>query len=378
LVDPLAASPELRLGPGEIVDPMGAGREMLTDIEVPIVIVGFRNPQDVVTCLKAIGTQRGAPKFQVFVCENGGSSAFEALETALLEAEEPGPSGAETMNTAPGDFVRVRRLRLAGFQAPVVIGEAGENFGYAGGANAWIRPFLAEKGWTAVWILNPDTLPEPDALAALVDYAKRRNKGMIGSRLMMPGRSDVAWSRGLKWNKWSVKLTALDVLAPISPAPDPEDVETRMDSPTGCSMYVTRECIERVGLMDESFFLYWEETDWGVRAKPACGVGYAHNSVVSHVGGTTTGAVRKRSERSALAVYLPYRNQLHFVRRHHPGWFAWRCSCPFCEPVNFSPSGRRAISSPRFRGWRPDCEARLEDRIISSSVSTGKNKLCPQ
>jgi hypothetical protein len=71
----LAASPQLRLSPGEIVDPTGVGREMLTDVEVPIVIVGFRNPQDVVTCLKAIRTQRGAPKFQVFISENGGSSA---------------------------------------------------------------------------------------------------------------------------------------------------------------------------------------------------------------------------------------------------------------------------------------------------------------
>ena len=58
---------------------------MWTNIEVPIVIVGFRNPQDVVACLEAIGKQRGAPNFQVFICENGGSSAFEVLERALLE-----------------------------------------------------------------------------------------------------------------------------------------------------------------------------------------------------------------------------------------------------------------------------------------------------
>ena len=260
----------------------------------------------------------------------------------MSEADGLGRGGTETVDTLSDDFVRARRLRLAGFLAPVMIAEARENFGYAGGANAWIRPFLAEEGWTAVWILNPDTLPEPDALAELVDYAKRRNKGMIGSRLMMPGRSDVAWSRGLKWNKWSVKLTALDVLAPISPAPDPEDVEARMDSPTGCSMYVTRECIERIGLMDEKFFLYWEETDWGVRAKATCGVGYAHNSVVSHVRGTTTGAVRKRSERSALAVYLPYRNQLHFVRRHHPGWFAWTVFVSFLRTGQFLAVGSKS------------------------------------
>ena len=40
-----------------------------------------------------------------------------------------------------------------------------------------------------------------------------------------------------------------------------------MDSPTGPSMYVTRTCIEQIGLMDESFFLYWEEVDWAIRAK---------------------------------------------------------------------------------------------------------------
>src|SRR5579871_4921510 len=112
---------------------------MLTNIEVPIVIVGFRNPQDVVDCVQAIGKQRGAPKFQVFVCENGGSSAFDALEQGLLAREERGAGGAETVNRPVGDFVRVRRLRLAGFEAPVVIGEAPENLGYAGGINAWVQ-----------------------------------------------------------------------------------------------------------------------------------------------------------------------------------------------------------------------------------------------
>ena len=140
-------------------------------------------------------------------------------------------------------------------------------------------------------------MPEPDALAALVDYAREtRSKGMIGSRLMMPGRSDVAWSRGLKWNKWSIKLTALDILAPISLRPTLEDVETRMDSPTGCTMY-GHERMHRTGRADRRVLPpLRRETDWGVRAKPTCGVGYAHNSVVSHISGTTTGAVSNRAE----------------------------------------------------------------------------------
>ena len=63
---------------------------------------------------------------------------------------------------------------------------------------------------------------------------------MVGSRLMIPGQFEIASSRGLKWNKLSARLTGVDIFAPVSPEPDPEDVERRMDSPTGPSMYVTR------------------------------------------------------------------------------------------------------------------------------------------
>ena len=245
--------------------------------------------------------------------------------------------------------MRACRLRLAGGQATVAIGEARDNFGYAGGINAWLRPLLAEPGWTAIWILNPDTWPEPDALAELVAYAEKRGKGMVGSRLMIPGRSDIASSRGLKWNKLSARLTGVDIFAPVSPEPDPEDVERRMDSPTGPSMYVTRNCIERIGLMDESFFLYWEEVDWAIRAKAECGVGYAHKSVVPHVMGTTTGSAGGRAKRSAFSVYLGHRNQLHFVRRHHPRWFLWTLFVRSSEAGNIWWSGRREISPPRSR-----------------------------
>jgi GT2 family glycosyltransferase len=98
---------------------------------------------------------------------------------------------------------------------------------------------------------------------------------------------------------------------------------------------VTKACIDKIGLMDESYFLYWEDVDWGVRAKAACGIGYAHNSVVPHIGGSSTGAVRKRAQRSPLAVYLRNRNQLHFVRRHHPGWFAWTVFVSFLRTAEF-------------------------------------------
>jgi N-acetylglucosaminyl-diphospho-decaprenol L-rhamnosyltransferase len=323
---------------------------MAAGFEVPIIIVGFGHSDDIVKCLNAIATQRRCPKFEVFICENGGPAAFDALVKTLAEKGAPCEGGVEPLEPASNEFVRACRLRLAGGQAKVAIGEARDNFGYAGGINAWLRPLLAEPDWTAVWILNPDTWPEPDALAELVAYAGKRGKGMVGSRLMIPGRSDIASSRGLKWNKLSARLTGVDIFAPVSPEPDPEDVERRMDSPTGPSMYVTRNCIERIGLMDESFFLYWEEVDWAVRAKAACGVGYAHKSVVPHVMGTTTGSAGGRAKRSAFSVYLSHRNQLHFVRRHHPRWFLWTLFVTFVRSGEYLAVGSTRNFAAALRG----------------------------
>jgi GT2 family glycosyltransferase len=271
---------------------------MLAEVEVPIVIVGFGNADDIVKCLTAIREQRGCPRIGVFICENGGAAAFDALIGALSKPGGPCTGEVETLDF-PG-FLRARRLELAAAPVPVTAGLAPENLGFPGGVNAWIRPLLAEPGWNGVWILNPDTWPQPDALAELVNFAAKRGKGMVSSRIMFPDRSDIASSRGLKFRKLAASEAGVDIFAPVSPAPDPDDVERRIESPTGVSFYVTRARIDRIGLMDESYWLYWEDFDWGVRAKAACGIGYAHNSIVPHIGGSSSGAVRGRAQRSAL------------------------------------------------------------------------------
>ena len=62
---------------------------MPAGFEVPIIIVGFGHSDDVVKCLNAIATQRRCPKFEVFICENGGPAAFDALVKTLTEKGAP-------------------------------------------------------------------------------------------------------------------------------------------------------------------------------------------------------------------------------------------------------------------------------------------------
>jgi GT2 family glycosyltransferase len=166
----------------------------------------------------------------------------------------------------------------------------------------------------------------------------------------------VTAARGLRWDRWQARTKAVDLFAPVDPPPDPDDLERRMDSPTGASFYVTRACFDTIGLMDEEYFLYFEEFDWGILAKAACGIGYAYKSVVPHGAGTTTGAVRGRKGRSQLSVYLTHRNKIRFVRRRFPGWLPWTVLVSFPLTAEYlvarSPANFRAALSGLFAGLR--------------------------
>jgi len=220
-------------------------------------------------------------------------------------------------------FNRNRALKLRHSGQAVIVVEARENLGYAGAINASITALGESPSWEGYWVLNPDTEPEPGALRALVDYAAESRKGLVGSRLMHVDRSHLVRTRGLRWRKFMAAPIGVDNYAPVLPRPDSAEVEARIDAPSGASFYITRECLARIGLMDERYFLYYEDLDWGVRAKATCGIGYAYDSVVPHVGGRSIGSAPARAARSRLSVYLESRNRFLFVRRHYRGWIIW-------------------------------------------------------
>ena len=109
-------------------------------------------------------------------------------------------------------------------------------------------------------------------------------------------------------------------------------------------MYVTRDCLTRIGLMDERYFLYFEDLDWGIRAKHQGKIGYADDSIVLHDGGTTIGSAMTRQQQSPLAIYLDFRNRLLFVRSHGARWLAWLGRFDFLVCLV------RGVFSERLRG----------------------------
>jgi GT2 family glycosyltransferase len=105
---------------------------------------------------------------------------------------------------------------------------------------------------------------------------------------------------------------------PIEQPDDVAGIEARMNYVVGASMMARRTFIDRVGLMTEDYFLYYEELDWAERGRAlGFGLGYAANSVVYHKEGATIGTSHRRKS-SALAMRYLNRNRLLFTHRFYP------------------------------------------------------------
>ncbi|WP_366923787.1 glycosyltransferase family 2 protein [Metallumcola ferriviriculae] len=150
-----------------------------------------------------------------------------------------------------------------------------ENVGYAKANNQAIRKAKGKY----ILLLNPDTVILPGAIDKLMDYlSKHKQVGAIGPKIeMADGNLDKACKRGFPTPLNSLfKTVGLDKLFPNSRLFGSynltylnNDMEHLIDCLVGACMLVRREVIEKVGMLDEQFFMYGEDIDWCYRIKDA-------------------------------------------------------------------------------------------------------------
>ena len=95
-----------------------------------------------------------------------------------------------------------------------------------------------------------------------------------------------------------------------------EEIEDITSYIVGASMLVTRSFLEKIGLMCEDYFLYFEELDWAYRAKSIFTLGFSPESIVYHKVGGSSSKIQ-----SLAALRFLYRNKLKFIARHAPSSF---------------------------------------------------------
>lgn len=246
-----------------------------TQPHVFVVIVNWNGKNDTLTCLASLkklnahfGKTHGKQnsKFEVVVVDNGSTDD----SARVIQEKHPW----------------------------AIILTTGENLGFTGGNNVGIRYALREEA-DYIWLLNNDTIVDSGALSVLNAFEDSAS-GIAGSKIYFaPGkeyhrdryspreRGRVFWYAGgvIDWANMYASHRGVDAV-------DNGQYERLEQTPfiTGCSMMVKRGVFEKIGLLDDRFYLYLEDVDFCLRAKKhGYSLWYVPSSIVWHVNAGSSG-----------------------------------------------------------------------------------------
>ncbi len=253
--------------------------------DIAIIIVSWNCREFLSQCLDSIEKERPRCTIEVIVVDN-----------------------ASTDGTV--DFLRKRAstLRLI---------ENKDNRGFAAANNQGITASDSRY----ILLLNPDTLVIGGALDTLKDFMDATPSASAVGPTILDGDRHIQWA-GVRFpSNWNILVEALflDRLFPHNrifgrhkEMYSPSDAVREVDYVQGSCLMVRREIINTVGLLDESFFMYFEETDWCYRIKGTGGVVYVVGpAAIVHFGSVAPGHYDERR----LVHY--HRSLFLFYRKHY-------------------------------------------------------------
>ncbi len=268
-----------------------------SSISLLAVIVNYATPTLTIDCLCSLQKQR---------------EDFPQLRVAVVNAPAEDDSAQQIQDAIAqnnwGDWVTFENLD--------------HNGGFAFGNNAAVRPALSSKNPpNRVWLLNPDTVVKTGALQYLMQLLDEKPQaGLVGSRLQDPDGTPQAsafrfpsalseWVSTMRLGLVSKCLKRWVVAGPIADVPHPTDWVA------GASVLIRREVFEEIGLLDENYFLYYEEVDFCFRAQKAgwqCW--YQPQSRVIHLVGAASGISDSRKQSPRRPAYWFESRRRYFIK----------------------------------------------------------------
>jgi len=197
---------------------------------------------------------------------------------------------------------------VRGAHPDVVVLETGSNLGFSAGNNVGIQWALDHR-YDVIGILNNDTVLEPGFLAPLLAAIAGDPGGVaVSPEIRYLARPDDVWFAGARRDERTGAFLHADL-----PEHERRGI-TSTPALTGCALVCHRSVWERVGRLDEWYFLLFEDSDWSARAVAAgLGLQVVHDSILLHAVSATIVA-----RASTAADYYFLRNGIRFVRCHGP------------------------------------------------------------
>lgn len=288
-------------------------------------------------------TQQSSFKVIIIVLNwNGGDDTLACLES-IANVQYRDISTLVIDNGSTDNSLAQLNAYPAGFPLKVVA--TGKNLGFAGGNNVGIRHAL-EAGAEFVLLLNNDALIHPDAISRLVAAAEANPAaGVFSGKIFIGTAGDRLWYAGARWNESTQRFHHVGYGEHDAPCYSDSGAT---DYASGCAMFVRADLFRQIGLLDENFFLTYEETDFCYRARAAGHASmYVAEAVFRHKVSASFGG-----ESTPLHEYFYARNLLlfgekHFSRRRFARLFGRSLRQVAGLPEAFG----RQLASPREGLW---------------------------
>jgi len=210
---------------------------------------------------------------------------------------------------------------------PLVLIDNEENGGFAAGNNVGLRYALNQPDMSHVWILNNDTLVDPYCLSNMQLRLQQESMPKVCGTVIhfFDNPETIQAIGGNCFNKRTgVASESEGRFRPENELNDCNLIEEKIDYVSGCSMLIPRCLLQSVGLLNEDYFLYYEEIDWFTRAGVASRPCIAADAHIYHREGGSIGSPSwRQATPSLLADFHIFRSKHLFMRKYHRGNLLW-------------------------------------------------------
>ncbi len=285
---------------------------------IGIIILNWQGWRDTLICLDSLQALKCSMPISLIVCDNG--SEDDSWHQILNWAQKHySPSEIAVFSQEKADRA-VQQGKSICHYTPFILIQTGANLGFAGGNNVGIRYALATEQYEYLWLLNNDTTVDINALSHLYEQAIADPQiALLGSTVIDHYQPDIVQcAGGCRYFPLTTIIKPVLGGQPVNTVMQ-HDPAITLDYVYGAAMFITVEAVQKVGLLNEAYFLFYEELDYSQRIKRQdYQIGWCQKSLVYHKGSASVGSVREGNrEKLRRANYYENFNTLKYTANFH-------------------------------------------------------------
>lgn len=199
------------------------------------------------------------------------------------------------------------------FANDITIIKNNDNLGFSIANNIGITRALEEQ-CEYVLLLNNDTIIDSDMISSMMEVALENLNSIVSPKIYYYDNKDIIWSAGgtVEWNKGLPIQYGID-----EKENEQYSTEKKIQFATGCCILISKMIINKIGMLSDEYFLYYEDTDYSAKAiNSGVDIMYCPKAKVYHKVSASTGG-----QNSRLVIYYMTRNRLIFNKKYNKKYF---------------------------------------------------------